>query len=77
MAGGVLWKYNGNFYPQDARFTSYLNNESKRVRLESISEMTKTLKATVKYLELGKEYNVSPVTLAISYSKHFDFVAQL
>ncbi|MCG3720642.1 aldo/keto reductase, partial [Aliarcobacter butzleri] len=22
-----------------------------------------------------KEYNVSPVTLAISYSKHFDFVA--
>ncbi|MFX4230334.1 aldo/keto reductase [Aliarcobacter butzleri] len=77
MAGGVLsGKYNGNFYPQDARFTSYLNNESKRVRLMADRFVNdKTLKATAKYLELAKEYNVSPVTLAISYSKHFDFVA--
>lgn len=77
MAGGVLsGKYNGNFYPLDARFTSYLNNESKRVRLMADRFVNdKTLKATAKYLELAKEYNVSPVTLAISYSKHFDFVA--
>ena len=60
----------------DARFTSYLNNESTRVRLMADRFVNdKTLKATVKYLELAKEYNVSPVTLAISYSKHFDFVA--
>ena len=36
---------------------------------------SKTLEATSKYLELAKEYGVSPVTLAVSYSKHFDFVA--
>ncbi len=72
MAGEVLsGKYNGNFYPTDARFTSYLNNESKRVRLMADRFVNdKTLKATAKYLELAKEYNVSPVTLAISYSKH-------
>ena len=36
---------------------------------------SKTLEATQKYLELAKDYGVSPVTLAVSYSKHFDFVA--
>ena len=35
----------------------------------------KTLDATAKYMELSKEYGISPVTLAVSYSKHFDFIA--
>lgn len=77
MAGGVLsGKYNGEFYPDGARFTNYLNNESKRVRLQASRFVNdKTIKATAKYIVLAKEYGVSPVTLAISYSKHFDFVA--
>ncbi len=77
MAGGVLsGKYNGEFYPDGARFTNYLNNESKRVRLQASRFVNdKTIKATAKYMALAKEYGVPPVTLAISYSKHFDFVA--
>lgn len=77
IAGGVLsGKYNGEFYPDGARFTNYLNNESKRVRLQASRFVNeKTLQATTKYMALAKEYGVSSVTLAVSYSKHFDFVA--
>ena len=35
----------------------------------------KTKAATIKYIELAKEYGISPVTLAVAYSKHFDFIA--
>jgi aryl-alcohol dehydrogenase-like predicted oxidoreductase len=33
------------------------------------------LAATAKYLELAKKYGMSPVTLAVAWSMHFDFVA--
>lgn len=35
----------------------------------------KTIEATKRYMVLAKEYGISPVTLAVAYSKHFDFVA--
>lgn len=77
MAGGVLsGKYCGGFYPEGSRFATYLKESSKRVQAmvhRFVNE--RTLEATKKYLELAKEYEVSTVTLAISYSKHFDFVA--
>ncbi len=77
IAGGVLsGKYNGSFYPENARYSGYLKNESVRVQSQAkrfVNE--KTLSATAKYLELAKEYGISPVTLAVAYSKHFDFVA--
>lgn len=77
MAGGVLsGKYCGGFYPEGSRFATYLKESSKRVQAMAhrfVNE--RTIEATKKYLELSKEYEVSPVTLAISYSKHFDFVA--
>lgn len=77
IAGGVLsGKYNGGFFPENARFTSYKKNKSVRVQAMAnrfVNE--KTLLATVKYMQLAKEYGISPVTLAVSYSKHFDFVA--
>lgn len=77
IAGGVLsGKYNGGFFPDDARFTSYIKNQSKRVQLMANRFVNdKTLEATKKYIELSKEYGISPVTLAVAYSKHFDFVA--
>lgn len=77
IAGGVLsGKYNGGFFPEDARFTSYIKNQSKRVQLMANRFVNdKTLEATKKYIELSKEYGISPVTLAVAYSKHFDFVA--
>jgi aryl-alcohol dehydrogenase-like predicted oxidoreductase len=35
----------------------------------------KSLTATAKYIEIAKKYGMSPVTLAIAWSMHFDFVA--
>src|SRR5574344_557747 len=53
-----------------------LSGKNKRVQAMAHRFVnSKTLEATSKYLELAKEYGVSPVTLAVSYSKHFDFVA--
>ena len=77
IAGGVLsGKYNGGFFPEEARFTSYIKNQSKRVQLMANRFVNdKTLEATKKYIELSKEYGISPVTLAVAYSKQFDFVA--
>ena len=77
IGGGVLsGKYNGGFFPTDARFTAYKNNKSVRVQaMASRFVNDKTLGATAKYMALAKEYGISPVTLAVAYSKHFDFVA--
>src|SRR5574344_1265485 len=77
MAGGVLsGKYNKEFVDPDVRFAVYLKDKNKRVQAMAHRFVNnKTLEATTKYLELAKEYGVSPVTLAVSYSKHFDFVA--
>lgn len=77
MAGGVLsGKYNKEFVDPEVRFAVYLKDKNKRVQAMAhrfVNE--KTLKATEKYLKLAKEYEVSPLTLAVAYSKHFDFVA--
>ena len=77
MAGGVLsGKYNNEFYPQNARFSMYLKSENPRVQAMAnrfINE--KTLNATAKYIELAKKLDISAVTLAIAWSKQFDFVA--
>ena len=35
----------------------------------------KTLATTAKYMEIAKKLGISPVTLAVAYSKQFDFVA--
>ena len=35
----------------------------------------KTIEATKRYVDLAREYEISPVTLAVAYSKHFDFIA--
>ncbi len=77
MAGGVLsGKYNNEFYPEDARFSLYLKNENPRVQAMAKRFINdKTIKATKKYVELAGKINVSPVTLAIAWSKQFDFVA--
>ena len=77
IGGGVLsGKYNNNFFPEDARFSAYMKHENPRVQAQATRFVNdKTKAATTKYLELAKEYGISPVTLAVAYSKHFDFVA--
>ncbi|MEN5386561.1 aldo/keto reductase [Aliarcobacter skirrowii] len=77
MAGGVLsGKYSKEFVDPEVRFAVYLKDKNKRVQAMAhrfVNE--KTLEATIKYMSLANDYGVSPVTLAVAYSKHFDFVA--
>lgn len=77
IAGGVLsGKYNGEFYPDVARFAEYVKSGDKRGLAQShrfVNE--KSLATTAKYMEIAKRLEISPVTLAVSYSKQFDFVA--
>ncbi|AZL54054.1 aldo/keto reductase [Aliarcobacter skirrowii] len=77
MAGGVLsGKYNKEFVDPDVRFAVYLKEKSKRVQAMAHRFVNnKTLEATAKYMSLANDYGVSPLTLAVAYSKHFDFVA--
>jgi len=77
IAGGVLsGKYNGDFIPSDARYGQYL--KSKNIRVQSQAKRfvnDKSLKSTLKFLQLAQQLEISPVTLAVAYSKQFDFVA--
>jgi len=76
IAGGVLsGKYN-NFYPDGARFSNYMKNKNPRVQAMATRFVNdKSLQSTAKYVGLAKSYGISPVTLAVAYSKHFGFVA--
>ena len=77
IAGGVLsGKYNGGFFPDGARFSNYMKNKSKRVQAMANRFVNdKTLEATKEYLQLSKDFDINPVTLAVAWSKQFDFVA--
>jgi len=77
IAGGVLsGKYNGAFYPSDARFSEYLmSNDARKKEQATRFVNEKTLASTAKYMEIAKSLDISPVTLAVAYSKQFDFVA--
>ena len=77
IGGGVLsGKYNGAFYPEMARFSDYLKSDNPRVQAQATRFVNeKTLQTTLKYMEIAKKLEISPVTLAVAYSKQFDFVA--
>jgi aryl-alcohol dehydrogenase-like predicted oxidoreductase len=77
IGGGVLsGKYNSGLYPEGCRFTAYMKHANPRVQAQASKFVNpKTIEASKKYILLAKEYGISPVTLAVAYSKHFDFVA--
>jgi len=76
LAGGVLsGKYNQNADMQ-GRFSEYLQSPNKRQRVMAQRFMNdKTLASTQKYLKIAYDHEIHPVTLAIAWSKQFDFVA--
>lgn len=76
LAGGVLsGKYNQNTDIQ-GRFSEYLKSPNKRQRVMAQRFMNdKTLASTQKYLKIAYDHEINPVTLAIAWSKQFDFVA--
>ena len=77
IGGGILsGKYNQPFIPPEARFSIYMNHPVKRVKEHAKRFFNdKTLAMTAEFLEIAKKYGYHPVTLAVAYSKHFDFVA--
>jgi aryl-alcohol dehydrogenase-like predicted oxidoreductase len=77
IAGGVLsGKYNNKILDSSARYAWYLSNSDKRVQSQALRFVNeKSLKTTQEYMKLAKEYNLSPVTLAVAWSMSFDFVA--
>jgi aryl-alcohol dehydrogenase-like predicted oxidoreductase len=77
LAGGVLTgKYNGEFFPPEARFTRYLQDKNPRVRAQASKYLNeKTLEATALYEEVAEMAGMSVTTLAVAWSIHHDFVA--
>jgi aryl-alcohol dehydrogenase-like predicted oxidoreductase len=77
LAGGVLTgKYNGEFFPKDARFSKYLSHNNPRVKAQASRFVnSKTLDATARYQALAKEIGMDVTTLATAWSMHHDFVA--
>lgn len=76
LGGGVLsGKYNQN--PDAAgRFGDYIRSPNKRQRLMAARFLNdRTLASTQEYLRISHEAGLDPVTMAIAWSKQFDFVA--
>ncbi len=76
LAGGVLsGKYNQPGAPK-GRFAEYLRSPNTRQRVMAGRFMNdKTVASTQKYLKIAADAGLHPVTMAIAWSKQFDFVA--
>ncbi len=76
LAGGVLsGKYNQTKEGK-GRFFDYKNSKDFRQRAMATRFLNdKTLVSTQKYLKIAHDYEIHPVTMAIAWSKQFDFVA--
>ncbi|MFY9143563.1 aldo/keto reductase [Sulfuricurvum sp.] len=76
LGGGVLsGKYNQNM-DVHGRFSDYIKSSNKRQRLMAARFLNdRTLASTQEYLRIAHESGLDPVTMAIAWSKQFDFVA--
>ncbi len=76
MAGGMLsGKYNKDRHVS-GRFTSYIKSPEERIQKMADRFLNdKTLAATANYMEIANDLSIAPATLAIAWSKQFDFVA--
>ncbi len=76
LGGGVLsGKYNQASHVH-GRFSDYVNSTNKRQRLMAARFLNdKTLASTQEYLRIAHEAQMDIVTMAIAWSKQFDFVA--
>ena len=77
LGGGVLsGKYNKEFVDPKARFAWYMSENNPRLTSQVKRFVNdKTLESTKMYIDIAKKYGLSPVTMAIAWSKQFDFVA--
>lgn len=77
IGGGVLsGKYNQAEIPKNCRFEDYLDDSNPRQQAMASRFVNEgTLASTAEYLEIAKELEMSPVTLATAWSMNFDYVA--
>lgn len=77
LAGGVLsGKYNDGAKPQGARFSAYLDMAGTRqYKMAERFFNSKAEASTKKFMAIAEDLAISPVTLAIAWSKQHDFVA--
>ena len=76
IGGGVLsGKYADGARPEGARFSRYLALEGRQAAMGKRFVNEKSLASTARFAELAKEAGMSPVTMAVAWSKQHDFVA--
>ncbi|WP_295630719.1 aldo/keto reductase [Novosphingobium sp.] len=76
IAGGVLsGKYAGGARPEGARFSRYLAMEGRQAAMGRRFVNDRSLEATARFAGIAAEAGMSPVTMAVAWSKQHDFVA--
>ena len=76
LAGGVLsGKYNDGATPAGARFTNYLNGGERQRKMVKRFINPQAEASTRRFAAIAQDINLSPVTLAVAWSKQHDFVA--
>lgn len=77
IAGGVLsGKYSSDFIDPNARYASYLASQNPRVRAQAHRFANeRAIESASKLAQIARDFNLSPVTMSVAWSKQFDFVA--
>ncbi len=76
IGGGVLsGKYQDGARPEGARFSRYLGMEGRQAAMGRRFVNEKSLASTARYAEIAKNAGISPVSMAVAWSKQHDFVA--
>ncbi len=76
LAGGVLTgKYGEEPWPENARFTQYRQAGPRQQQQSNRFVNERTLESTRRFAAIAREYDMSPTTLAVAWSKQHDFVA--
>ncbi|QPC99677.1 aldo/keto reductase [Qipengyuania soli] len=76
IGGGVLsGKYADGARPEGARFSRYLEIGGRQATMARRFVNEKSLASTARFAEIAQGLDISPVTLAVAWSKQHDFVA--
>ena len=76
IGGGVLsGKYQDGARPEGARFSRYLAMEGRQSDMGKRFVNERSLAATARFAGIAREAGMSPVTMAVAWSKQHDFVA--
>ncbi|MEP3224576.1 MAG: aldo/keto reductase [Parasphingorhabdus sp.] len=76
LGGGALsGKYNDGATPEGARFSAYLKMGGRQKKMAERFVNPKSEESTKRFMDIAKELEIAPVTLATAWSKQHDFVA--